>query len=47
MERKNRAGEKELESRDEELERRSRRKGAELSLTFISELKGSLEWGPK
>ena len=40
------AGEKELESRDEELERRSKRKGAELSLTLTSGLKGSFEWGP-
>ena len=36
------AGEKELESRDEELERRSKRKGAELSLTLISGLKAAL-----
>ena len=44
------AGEKGLESRDEEMECRSKnleRKEAELRLTLISGLKGSLEWGPK
>ena len=39
------SGEKELESKDEELERRSKRKGTELNLTLILRLKGSLEWG--
>ena len=37
------AGEKELESKDEELERRSKRKRTELNLTLLSRLKGSLD----